>query len=141
MTARIHRPLRVIAFNANGIWRQRYELSKQLQDLHIDVAVLLETHLKPHESFFITNYHFNRIGRFPGRKDIPHNYVNLCYICDAYTWQRRSLLIKDKPISSSERMLQKGYFCRGSVGRKKNLVVILKELGAKMKRLAVSRQS
>jgi hypothetical protein len=32
MAARVHRPLRGIAFNANGIWRQRYELSKQLQD-------------------------------------------------------------------------------------------------------------
>jgi hypothetical protein len=45
MAARIHRPLKIIAFNANGIWRQRYELSKQLKDLHIDVALLSETHL------------------------------------------------------------------------------------------------
>jgi hypothetical protein len=30
MAARVHRPLKVIAFNANGIWRQHYELSKQL---------------------------------------------------------------------------------------------------------------
>jgi hypothetical protein len=35
MAARVHRPLKVIAFNANDIWRRRYELSKQLQDLHI----------------------------------------------------------------------------------------------------------
>jgi hypothetical protein len=35
MAARIHRPLNVIAFNVNGIWRQHYEFSKQLQDLHI----------------------------------------------------------------------------------------------------------
>jgi hypothetical protein len=33
MAARINRPLKVIAFDANGIWGQRYELSKQLQDL------------------------------------------------------------------------------------------------------------
>jgi hypothetical protein len=26
MPARIHRPLKVIEFNANGIWRQRHEL-------------------------------------------------------------------------------------------------------------------
>jgi hypothetical protein len=39
MAARVHRPLSVIAFNANVIWRQSYELSKQLQDLHIDVVV------------------------------------------------------------------------------------------------------
>jgi exonuclease III len=46
MAIRIHRPLKIIAFNVNGIWRQRYELSKQLQDLHIDVALFSETHLK-----------------------------------------------------------------------------------------------
>jgi hypothetical protein len=48
----IHRPLKIIAFNANGIMKQRYELSKQLQDLHVDVALLSETHLKPHERFY-----------------------------------------------------------------------------------------
>jgi Cft2 family RNA processing exonuclease len=47
MAARIHRPLKIIACNANYIWRQCYELSEQLQDLHIDVALLSETHLKP----------------------------------------------------------------------------------------------
>jgi hypothetical protein len=52
MTASFHRPLKTVAFNANDIWMQRYELSKQLQDLHIDVALLSETHLKPHERFF-----------------------------------------------------------------------------------------
>jgi hypothetical protein len=60
MAARFHRPLKVIAFNVNGIGRQRYELRKQLQDLHIDVALLSETHLKPHERFFIPNYHIYR---------------------------------------------------------------------------------
>jgi hypothetical protein len=44
---RIHRPLEVVAFNANVIWRRHYELSKQLQELHIDVAVLSETQLDP----------------------------------------------------------------------------------------------
>jgi hypothetical protein len=81
MANRVHRPLKVIAFNGNGILRQRYELSKQLQDLHIDVALFSETHLKPHERFYIQNYHFYRIDRHPGRKggtavavrkDIPH---------------------------------------------------------------------
>jgi hypothetical protein len=42
-----------------GIMKQRYELSKQLQELQIDVALFSETHLKPHESF-ISNYHFYR---------------------------------------------------------------------------------
>jgi hypothetical protein len=58
MAVRVHRPLKVIACNANGIWRQRYELSKQLQDLHTNVTLLSETHLKPHKTFFILNYHF-----------------------------------------------------------------------------------
>jgi hypothetical protein len=49
MVASIHRSLKVTAFNASDIWRQRYELNKQLQVLHIDVAQLSETHLKPHE--------------------------------------------------------------------------------------------
>jgi hypothetical protein len=53
-------PLKVIAFNANSIWRWRYELSKQLQDLHVNLALLSETHLEPHERYFIPNYHFYR---------------------------------------------------------------------------------
>jgi hypothetical protein len=32
MAARVHKPLKVVACNANGIWRRRYGLSKQLQD-------------------------------------------------------------------------------------------------------------
>jgi hypothetical protein len=67
MAARVYRPLKIVAFNANSIWRQRHELSKRLQDLHIDVALLPETHLKPHERF-IPNYHIYRTDRFPGRK-------------------------------------------------------------------------
>jgi hypothetical protein len=50
------------------------------------VALLPETHLKPHERFFISNYHFYHTGRFPGRKGgtaiamrkgIPHNHIDL----------------------------------------------------------------
>jgi hypothetical protein len=86
MATRVHRPLKVLAFSANGIGRQLYELSKQLQELRIDVALLSETYLKPHERFFIPCYHFYRTDRFPGRKGgtavavrkgIPHNYVVL----------------------------------------------------------------
>jgi hypothetical protein len=47
MATRVYMPLKVAAFNANGIGRQCYELSKQLQGHHIDVALLSETHLKP----------------------------------------------------------------------------------------------
>jgi hypothetical protein len=60
MATRNHRPLKVIEFNANGIMRQRYELSKQPQDLHVDVTLFSEAHLKPHERFIISNYHFYR---------------------------------------------------------------------------------
>jgi hypothetical protein len=77
MAARFHRPLKVVAFNVNGIWRRRDELSKQLQDLHTDVSLLSETHLKPHERFFIPNYHFYRTDGFPGRQGIHHNLVDL----------------------------------------------------------------
>jgi hypothetical protein len=68
MATRNHRPLKVIAVKANGIWRQRYELGRQLQDLHVDVALFSETHLKPHERFFIPNYYFYRTNRYPDRK-------------------------------------------------------------------------
>jgi hypothetical protein len=67
MANRVHRPLKVKAFNANDILRQRYELCKQLQDLHIDMALFTGTHLKPHERFYIQNYHFYRIDRHQER--------------------------------------------------------------------------
>jgi hypothetical protein len=50
------------------------------------VALFSERHLKPHERFFIPNFHFNRTDRYPGRKGgtavsvrkgIPHNLVDL----------------------------------------------------------------
>jgi exonuclease III len=86
MASRVHRSLKILSFNANGILRQRHELSKQLEDLRIDVALFSETHLKPYEKFFLQNYHVYRIDRYPGRKGgtaiavrkgIPHNHVNL----------------------------------------------------------------
>jgi hypothetical protein len=79
MAAGVHRPLKIIAFDANGNWRRRYELIKQLQYLHIDVVLLTRAYLKPHERFFIPNYGFYRTDRFPGRKGIPHNHVDLGY--------------------------------------------------------------
>jgi hypothetical protein len=54
MAARVHRPLTVVAFNANGIGRQAHELRKQMQDQKIDV-LFSETHLKPHMRFYIPN--------------------------------------------------------------------------------------
>jgi hypothetical protein len=41
-----------------------------------------------------------------------------CYMCDTYTWQMRNLLVRDKPILSSERMLYKDYDLKGSVVKK-----------------------
>jgi hypothetical protein len=86
MTNRVHRPLKVTEFNANGISKQRYELSKQLQDLHIHVDLLSETYLKPYERFYIPNYYLYRIDRHPVRKGgtasavrkgISHKHVDL----------------------------------------------------------------
>jgi exonuclease III len=86
MATRFNRPLKVIAFHANGIGRQRYELSKQLQDLQVDVALFQETHLKIYERNFIPNYHFYRTNCHPDRrggtavavrKGFPHNHVDL----------------------------------------------------------------
>jgi hypothetical protein len=86
MAAKVHRPLKVIAFKIKGSWRQRHELSKQPQGLHIDVALLTETYIKPHEKFLIPNFHFHRTDPFRGRKGgtasadrkcIPHKKVDL----------------------------------------------------------------
>jgi hypothetical protein len=50
------------------------------------VALFSETYLKPHERFFITNYHVYRMDRYSGgkggtaiavRKGIPHDHVEL----------------------------------------------------------------
>jgi hypothetical protein len=67
MAARVHRPLKVIAFDANGIWRRRCDLSKQLQDLHIDVALLSETHLELLEGSLLQIITF--IGLASSRKE------------------------------------------------------------------------
>jgi exonuclease III len=100
MASRVHRPLKIIAFNANGIARQPYDLSKELQDLHVDVALFSETHLKPHERLFISKYNFYRTDLHPGRKggtavavrkDIPHNHVNLPPFVSAGNWVTKTI--------------------------------------------------
>jgi hypothetical protein len=84
MAARVHRPLTVVAFNADGIGRQTHELRKQMQDLKIDVALFTDTHLKPHMRYYIPNYHIYRNDRQDGykggtavavKKGIPHTYL------------------------------------------------------------------
>jgi hypothetical protein len=73
---RIYRPLKIIAFNANGIWKQHYELSKQLHDLHTDVTLFSATHLKPYERFYFPKYYLYRIDhRHPKRKGGTANAV------------------------------------------------------------------
>jgi hypothetical protein len=56
--------------------------------------------------------------------------------------ERPSIFIRDNPIFSSEKMLRyiNDYYRKSSV-RKKSVVVCLKRPGAKMKCLAVNRQS
>jgi hypothetical protein len=49
MPATVHRPLKIITFNDNGIWRQACEIRKQLHDLKKRDPVLwdiLETHTR-----------------------------------------------------------------------------------------------
>jgi hypothetical protein len=42
MAARIHWPLKIIAFNSNDIWRQRYELSQAYDGSSNEAAVVAE---------------------------------------------------------------------------------------------------
>jgi hypothetical protein len=60
--------------------------AKQLQEQRIDVALFSDTHLKPHERFYIPNYQVYRTDCFPGikggtavaiKKGIPHSHVDL----------------------------------------------------------------
>jgi hypothetical protein len=71
----------MIAFNANIIERRAYEVSKQFQDLKIDVTLFSETHLKPHMRSYISNcdiYQTDHHDEHRGgsavevRKGIPH---------------------------------------------------------------------
>jgi hypothetical protein len=62
-----HKPFKDLTFNANVIGSQQ-ELSKQLQELHTDVALLSETHLKPHQRLLLPKYHLYQTDHFPGRR-------------------------------------------------------------------------
>jgi hypothetical protein len=46
----------------------RHELSKQLQNIQIDVALSSEAPLKLHDRFYIQNDHFHQTDLYPGRK-------------------------------------------------------------------------
>jgi hypothetical protein len=55
-------------FNANSVGNQSYEVTKQFQDLKIDVSLFSETCLKPYTRFYIQNYDIYRIGLGDGQK-------------------------------------------------------------------------
>jgi hypothetical protein len=61
MPVTVHRPQKIIAFSADGIERQAYEIRKQLQDLKINMALLSETYLKPHMRLYIPNYIYRNV--------------------------------------------------------------------------------
>jgi hypothetical protein len=86
MPTTVHRPLKIIAFNANAIGRQAYGVRKQLEDSKIDVVLFSETHLIPHMRFYIQNYDIYRTDhedRHKGRtavavkRGIPHTCIDL----------------------------------------------------------------
>jgi hypothetical protein len=86
MSTKVYRPLKIIAFSANSIGRQAYEVRKELQDIKIDVALFSETYLKHHMRFYIPNYGFYRTDHEDGhkgetavavKKGIPHTCADL----------------------------------------------------------------
>jgi hypothetical protein len=54
MSTTVHRPLIIIAFNANGTERQTYEVRKQLQDLKINMSLFSDTPETSHEALYST---------------------------------------------------------------------------------------
>jgi hypothetical protein len=65
-----------------------FKVATVLQQImtELNVALFSETHLKPHETFYISNYHLYQTDRFPGRKGgtaiavrkgISHSHVDL----------------------------------------------------------------
>jgi hypothetical protein len=86
MGTTVHRPLKIIIFNANDIGGQAYEVRKQLQDLKINVALFSETRRKLHIRFYIPNYDIYQTDREDGhksgtaavvKKGIPHRCADL----------------------------------------------------------------
>jgi hypothetical protein len=108
MAARIHRPLNIVAFNANDIARQ----GKQLQIQLIEVALLSETHWNLMKCFIIQIYHIYQTDYFPDRKSvtavavregIPYNHVHLPrLVSEEATW----VCI---PIDNSEKLIAAVY--------------------------------
>jgi hypothetical protein len=86
MPTRVQRPLKIIAFNANGIGRQAYKARKQLQDLITYVHLFSETYMKPHIRLYVPNYDIYLTEHQDGHKGgtavavkngIPHTCADL----------------------------------------------------------------
>ena len=60
---KIHRHIKIIYFNANGLNRQKQAFQKFIEDHQIDVALINETFLKPHITFRLANYNVIRNDR------------------------------------------------------------------------------
>jgi hypothetical protein len=80
------------------------ELSEAMFSIRTAPRLQKESILSFYVRFFITYYHFNQIDR-------------LCYMCVKYILQSWSLFIKGKLIISSEKMLRKEYYRKGSVAK------------------------
>jgi hypothetical protein len=96
--------------------------------LHIDTALLSETHLKHHERFHIPNYHFYRTDRFPGRKlrtavadskGIHHNHVDLISLVSV---EAKGVCI---PIGDSEVLLTAVYKSPGRTWSNADIMELL----------------
>jgi hypothetical protein len=55
--------------------KQRYELSKQLQDLHVDVALFSAAHLKPQERFFQITTFIEKTANREEKAELPLRLV------------------------------------------------------------------
>jgi hypothetical protein len=78
LATRVHRPLNIMSFEGGAM------SSVNSSRTYIYVWLCSQRHLKPHERFFLPNYHFSRTDRFSERKSIPHNHADLCYMCDTH---------------------------------------------------------
>jgi hypothetical protein len=112
MTARVHRPLKFILFNASDIGGSTLS----------SVNSWSQTHLKPYERFFFPNYHFYRTVRFPGRKgasvvavDLPplvsievtgfayRSVIVKCYLQQSVSHQAKPRMVDITELLSSRR--------------------------------------
>jgi hypothetical protein len=50
--------LKCLLFNANAIWKQQCELSRQLQEIKLDMAVVSETYLETNKEVISSHLSF-----------------------------------------------------------------------------------